>query len=167
VWLIRWWCGCIYRVLIGARALEGKRGRSKVRWEDGVMGDARKLGGRETGRMLQGIGTASRSFWRRTWLKWGCCANDDNWCMYVALFGSKYNTETCWRCFNVNFNIVFFTTTHWCISWWINKTLMLSYIFVKVILFVSEWLLFVVANPWLLFIPSEQFLNYEGVLISP
>jgi len=28
--------------------------------------------------MLQGIGTAGRSFWRRPWLKRGCCANDDD-----------------------------------------------------------------------------------------
>ena len=29
--------------------------------------------------MLQGIGTAGRSFWRRPWLKRGCCANDDDY----------------------------------------------------------------------------------------
>jgi len=57
------------------------------------------------------------------------------WCLCVALFSSSYcqiaqpcwwcncNTETCRNCFNVNFNI-FFKTTHQCISWWINKTLM-------------------------------------------
>ena len=28
--------------------------------------------------MLQGIETAGRSFWRRPWLKRGCCANDDD-----------------------------------------------------------------------------------------
>jgi len=28
--------------------------------------------------MLQGIGTAGRSFRRRPWLKKGCCANDDD-----------------------------------------------------------------------------------------
>jgi hypothetical protein len=31
-------------------------------------------------------------------------------------------TETCRSCSNVNFSIVF-KTTDWCISWWINKTL--------------------------------------------
>jgi hypothetical protein len=42
--------------------VEGRRqkGRPKLRWEDGVMDDARKLG-EETGGMLQGIGTAGRS----------------------------------------------------------------------------------------------------------
>jgi len=33
--------------------------------------------GREIGGMVQGIGTAGRSFWRKPWLKRGCCANDD------------------------------------------------------------------------------------------
>jgi len=28
--------------------------------------------------MLQGIGTAVGSFWRRPWLKMGCCASDDD-----------------------------------------------------------------------------------------
>ena len=28
--------------------------------------------------MLQGIETSGRSFWRRPWLKRGCCANDDD-----------------------------------------------------------------------------------------
>ena len=27
---------------------------------------------------MQGIGTAGRSFFRRPWLKRGCCANDDD-----------------------------------------------------------------------------------------
>jgi len=34
-------------------------------------------------------------------------------------------SETCRVCFNVNFSI-FFNTTHWCISWWMNKTLIIS-----------------------------------------
>ena len=34
--------------------------------------------GRETGGMLQGIGTAGRSFRRMPWLKRGRCANDDD-----------------------------------------------------------------------------------------
>jgi len=34
--------------------------------------------GREIGGTLQGIGTAVRSFWRRPWLKRGCCVNDDD-----------------------------------------------------------------------------------------
>ena len=34
--------------------------------------------GREIGGMLQRIGTAGRSFWRRPWLKRGCCVNDDD-----------------------------------------------------------------------------------------
>ena len=28
--------------------------------------------------MLQGTGTADRSFKRRPWLRMGCCANDDD-----------------------------------------------------------------------------------------
>jgi hypothetical protein len=28
--------------------------------------------------MLQGTGTAGRSFKRRPWLRMGCCANDDD-----------------------------------------------------------------------------------------
>jgi hypothetical protein len=34
--------------------------------------------GREIGGMLQGTGTAGRSFKRRPWLKMGCCADDDD-----------------------------------------------------------------------------------------
>jgi len=34
--------------------------------------------GREIGGMVQGIGTAGRSFGRRPWLKRACCANDDD-----------------------------------------------------------------------------------------
>ena len=34
--------------------------------------------GRETGGVLQGVGTAGRSFWRRPWPKRGCCASDDD-----------------------------------------------------------------------------------------
>jgi hypothetical protein len=33
-------------------------------------------------------------------------------------------TETCWSCFNVNFNVDFkivLKTIHLCISWWIKK----------------------------------------------
>jgi hypothetical protein len=50
------------RVLVAV--VEGRRQRCspKLRWEDGVMGDARKLGGREIGGMLQGIGAAGRNF---------------------------------------------------------------------------------------------------------
>jgi hypothetical protein len=33
---------------------------------------------REIGGMLQGTGTAGRSFKRRPWLRMGCCANDDD-----------------------------------------------------------------------------------------
>ena len=36
------------------------------------------------------------------------------------------NAETCRSCFNVNYNI-FFKTTHWCISWGINKILILGF----------------------------------------
>ena len=42
------------------------------------MEDAGKLGEREIGGMLQGIGTAGRGFRRRPWFKRGCCANDDD-----------------------------------------------------------------------------------------
>jgi hypothetical protein len=34
--------------------------------------------GREIEGMLQGTGTAGRSFKRRPWLRMGCCANDDD-----------------------------------------------------------------------------------------
>jgi len=43
------------RALVAVAEGRRQRGRPKLRWEDGVMGDARKL--RETGGMLQGIGT--------------------------------------------------------------------------------------------------------------
>jgi hypothetical protein len=44
------------------RRKKAKR-QTKLRWEDGVMDDARKFGGGgETGGMQQGIGTAGRSF---------------------------------------------------------------------------------------------------------
>ena len=49
------------RVLIAVVEGRRKRGMPKLRWEDGVMEDARKLG-RETGGMLQGIRTAGKSF---------------------------------------------------------------------------------------------------------
>jgi hypothetical protein len=42
--------------------------------------------GRETGAMLQGIGTAGRSFYGTLWLRKGCCANDDD---------DNYKTATC------------------------------------------------------------------------
>jgi len=46
--------------------VEGRRQRSrpKLRWEDGVTVDARKLGGggEENGGMLQGIGTVGIRF---------------------------------------------------------------------------------------------------------
>ena len=68
----------IRRVLVAVVEGRRQRGRPKLRWEDGVMGDARKLGGEKLGGMLQGIGTAGRSFWSRLWLKKGCCADDDD-----------------------------------------------------------------------------------------
>jgi hypothetical protein len=49
------------RVLVAVVDGRRQRGRPKLRWEDGVMEDARKLG-RETGGMLQRIGTAGGSF---------------------------------------------------------------------------------------------------------
>ena len=63
---------------------------------------------REIGGMLQGIGTAGWSFWRRPWLKRGCCANDDDerltkpnviWydifvnCNWVVTRWQKYSTH--------------------------------------------------------------------------
>jgi hypothetical protein len=65
------------RILVAVAEGKRQRGRPKLRWEDGVMDDARKLG-EKTGGTLQGIRTASRSFWRRSGLKQGCCANDDD-----------------------------------------------------------------------------------------
>jgi len=50
------------RVLVAVVEGRRQRDRPKLRWEDGVMEDARKLGEREIGGMLQGIGTAGRSF---------------------------------------------------------------------------------------------------------
>jgi len=49
------------RVLVAVVEGGRQRGRLKLRWEDGVMEDARKLGERNWG-MQQGIGTAGRSF---------------------------------------------------------------------------------------------------------
>ena len=49
---------------------EGQAETKMGRWCDGRC--------REVGGMLQGIGTAGRSFRRRPWLKKGCCANDDD-----------------------------------------------------------------------------------------
>jgi hypothetical protein len=58
--------------------------------------------------------------------------------MYGALIGIRLDnappddgdcTETCRSCFNVNFNLNFkivFKTIHLCISWWIEKTLIIS-----------------------------------------
>jgi len=45
------------------------------------------------------------------------------------MFRYNCNTETCRSCFNVNSNVNFntvFKTTHWCISWWINETVIIS-----------------------------------------
>jgi len=45
-----------------------------------------------------------------------------------ALIGAYYgycNTKTCRSCFNLTL-ILFFKTTHWCVSWWVNKTLIIS-----------------------------------------
>jgi len=50
------------RVLVAVVEGRRQRGRSKLRWEDGVMEDARKLRGEKLGGMLQGIGTAGGSF---------------------------------------------------------------------------------------------------------
>ena len=44
------------RVLVAVVEGRRQRGRPQLRWEDGVMEDARKLG-REIGGMLQGIGS--------------------------------------------------------------------------------------------------------------
>jgi hypothetical protein len=51
------------RVLVAVAEGRRQRGRPKLRWEDGVMEDCRKLrGGGETGVMLQGIGIVDGSF---------------------------------------------------------------------------------------------------------
>jgi len=72
------------KILVAVVEGRRQRGRPKLRWEDGVMEDATKLGvGREIGGMLQGIQTAGRSFWRRPWLKRGCCADDDELKLYL------------------------------------------------------------------------------------
>ena len=49
------------RVLVAVLEGRRQRGRPKLRWEDGVMDDPGSWG-RETGGMLQGIGTAGGSF---------------------------------------------------------------------------------------------------------
>jgi hypothetical protein len=64
------------RVIVAVVEGRRQRGRPKLRWEDGVKEDARKLA--EIGEMLQGTGTAGRSFKRRSWLRMGCCTNDDD-----------------------------------------------------------------------------------------
>jgi hypothetical protein len=66
------------RVLFAVVEGRRQRDRPKLRWEDGVKEDARKVGGREIGGMLQGTGTAGRSFKRRPGLRMGCCADDDD-----------------------------------------------------------------------------------------
>jgi hypothetical protein len=57
------------RVLTAVVEGRRQRGRTKLRWEDEVMDDARKLGERnwrkcckEYGQLAEGIGTAGRSF---------------------------------------------------------------------------------------------------------
>jgi len=49
------------RVLVAVVEGRRQRGRPKLRWEDGVMADAKNLG-RETGGMLHGIGIIGGSF---------------------------------------------------------------------------------------------------------
>jgi hypothetical protein len=49
------------RVLVAVVEGKRQRGRPKLRWEDSVMDDARKLG-KKTGGVPQGIRTAGRSF---------------------------------------------------------------------------------------------------------
>ena len=41
-------------------------------------GRCQEVGGEKVQGMLQGIGTAGRSFWRKPWLKRGCCANGND-----------------------------------------------------------------------------------------
>jgi len=50
------------RVLVAVVEGGRQRSRPKLRWEDGVMEDGRKLGGEKLGGKLQGIGTAGRRF---------------------------------------------------------------------------------------------------------
>jgi hypothetical protein len=61
------------RVLIAVVEGRRQRGRPKLRWEDGVMEDARKLG--ECCTEQGWLAEASRG---RPWLKKGCCADDDD-----------------------------------------------------------------------------------------
>ena len=46
--------------------------------------------GREIGGMLQGIGTAGRSFRRRPWLKRGCADDDDDGDYYMWKTRDRY-----------------------------------------------------------------------------
>ena len=83
---------------------EGQAETEMGRWCDGRW---QEVGRREIGGMVQGIGTTGRSFWRRLWLKRGCCANDDDdddrkhFSFYVfpvltrSLAGTILNSATC------------------------------------------------------------------------
>jgi hypothetical protein len=48
-------------------------------------------------------------------------------------------TETCWRCFNVNFKIVF-KTIHLYITWWIKNFDNIKVDFKKIHLYISWWI---------------------------
>jgi hypothetical protein len=64
------------RVLVAVVEGRRQRGRPKLRWEDGVTEDARKLEERNWRKAAR-----NRESWqkllKKAWLKTGCCANDD------------------------------------------------------------------------------------------
>jgi hypothetical protein len=71
-----------------------------------------------------------------------------------ALPDDRDHTETCWRCFNVNFNVNFkivFKTILLCVSWWIKETLIVS----------RCTALFVIINIKLIYTPTLQELLRE------
>ena len=66
------------RVLVAV--VEGRRqwSRPKLRWEDGVMEDARKVGGQKLEECCKEQGQLAEASEEGLWLKRGCCASDDD-----------------------------------------------------------------------------------------